>query len=92
MPSTQVLLLQATAQLTPVTATVFIKVMAKALQHVMWALGEVLAALAVPQEGMGAGVAPNAGTGGADAFSGDGPRYITNEYGDVLGTEPCEAR
>jgi len=43
-------------------------------------------------EGMGAGVAPNAGTGGADAFSGDGPRYITNEYGDVLGTEPCEAR
>jgi len=43
-------------------------------------------------EGMGAGVAPSAGTGGADAFSGDGPRYITNEYGDVLGTEPCEAR
>ena len=42
-------------------------------------------------QGMRASVAPNTGIGSADAFSGDGPRYITNEYGDVLGTEPREA-
>lgn len=42
-------------------------------------------------EGKHANVAPNTGIGGADAFSGDGPRYITNEYGGVLGTEPHAA-
>ncbi|KAL0034928.1 hypothetical protein WJX79_001243 [Trebouxia sp. C0005] len=39
----------ATALLTPVPALIAIKVMARAMQHMMWALGEVLAALAVPQ-------------------------------------------
>lgn len=42
-------------------------------------------------KGMRADVAPNTGIGGADAFTGDGPQYITNEYGDVLGTEPHAA-
>ncbi len=42
-------------------------------------------------KGMRADVAPTTGTGGADTFSGDGPRYVTNENGDVLGTERHEA-
>ncbi len=28
------------------------------------------------------------GIGGSEDFGDEGPRYITNEFGDVLGTEP----